>query len=245
MQRDENAPSLPLLELEQIRMQGMEGFELGPISAVLQRGEAFGLVGQTGAGKSLLLRGIAGLHPFHAGSLRWRHVQLKTGQEQAARPRVALAFQRDALLANEDALENVALAARGFGLSSPDDRAWEILRALGLQKAAHKKPAELSGGMRKRVGLGRALVVEPHLLLCDDTTAGLDPATEAEILGHVFAYSSKTHATLVFATHSLDTVLPAMARVGILAEGKLAYVGSPAALAGDPTWSAFAPEMQV
>ena len=244
METDERAPPLPLLELDQIRVHGTLGFELGPISAVLAPGEALGLVGQTGAGKSLLLRSIAGLSPLLAGHLHWPrlHADARAAHK---RPRIGLAFQRDALLANEDALENVALAARGLGLSTPQERAWQILRDFDLQGAAHKFPAELSGGMRRRVGLARALVVAPHLLLCDDTTAGLDPATEAEILEHIFSYLTQTNAALIFATHSLDAVLPSMRRVGILVEGKLAFVGSPSTLATNKTWAAFAPLVSV
>ena len=245
MQIDGNAPDAPLLALEQVRVRGTTGFELGPVSLVLHQGETLGIVGRTGSGKSLLLRSIAGLQRRVDGNLRWPQAQTTTMQKTSALPRVGLAFQRDALLANEDALENVALAARGLGLSTPKERAWQLLEAFGLREAAHKRPAELSGGMRKRVGLARALVVEPDLLLCDDTTAGLDPATEMEILDRIFSYlTRKEGAALLFATHSLDAVVPRMGRVGVLAEGRLAFLDSPLALAKSTRWAAFAPRIQ-
>lgn len=234
----------PLLVLDQVLVRGDPDFELGPLSFSLQPAERMAILGCSGAGKSLLLRTIAQLHPAASGTLSSSLHSFSGARRRDFQRHVGLAFQRDALLPHTSALENVAMAARGRGLSAPEERALELLGAMGLAAAAHKTPTELSGGMRKRVGLARALVSEPSLLLCDDTTAGLDPATEAEILSHIFAYLDKSRAALLFATHALDAVVPHMHRVGILEQGKLVFLGAPDALDKPIATSPHAPAAQ-
>lgn len=241
MQAVPPAPPTPLLVLDQVRAYGAPGFELGPLSLSVMRAERVALLGETGAGKSLLLRCIAELHSVVAGRLRVADNGQSADAQRDCQSRIGLAFQRDALLAEANALENIALAARARGLRDADARAWALLSQMGLETSAHKLPAELSGGMRRRVGLARALVSEPTLLLCDDTTAGLDPATEAEIMSQIFDYVERSQAALLFATHSLDGVVRYVDRVAILQRGKLGFVGTPSQLGESAEWSAFAP----
>jgi ABC-type nitrate/sulfonate/bicarbonate transport system ATPase subunit len=172
-------------------------FVLGPVSLDVAAGETVALLGPTGSGKSLLLRALAGLLPVQ-------------GECVVESPR-ALVFQRDALLEDRTVHRNVSDAARACGIERADDAARDVLERVGLEAHVDKRPSQLSGGMRKRVGIARALVVNPRVLLCDDPTAGLDPGTSRAVLGLL-----RTHAptaAIVIATHDVDVALAYVDRV--------------------------------
>ena len=152
---------------------GEAGFDVGPISLSLNAGEILAIVGATGSGKTLLLESIAHLLP-HRGERQMP----STNQEEN---KVGMVFQNHALLDELTVLENVALAATCAQLSNPNERACEQLANVDLLDAKDQKPAEISGGMKRRCGLARAMVTDPSLLLCDEVTAGLDPLTTQKI----------------------------------------------------------------
>lgn len=183
--------------------RGRSGFTLGPVDVALGAGEVLVVLGPAGSGKSLLIAGLAGLAPV-AGQL--------TLAADGARPSVAMVFQNAALDDGASALENVARAATAARVAAPFDAARAALASVGLAAAMHKHPRALSGGMRRRAAIARALVVRPTLLLLDDPTAGLDPRTAAEVLELAWRAAPLT----VVATHDVDGLAPRADRVLVL-----------------------------
>jgi ABC-type multidrug transport system ATPase subunit len=177
-------------------------FTLGPLGFEVKAGEMVAIVGRPRAGKSLLLRALAGLER-HSGEI-------------ARAGGVAMVFQRDALDDAMSALDNVLVATRARKLS--DDAAMRALERVGLQDHQHKLPRAMSGGMRKRVGIARALAVNPSVLLLDDPTAGLDPTTSREIL-NLFIEGASTRATVIV-TQDVDVVVPSATAVIQLENGR-------------------------
>jgi phospholipid/cholesterol/gamma-HCH transport system ATP-binding protein len=214
------------LEVKDLRARGRGGLALGPVDVALPVGRALALVGGPGAGKSLFLSALAGLVP-------------STSQALTIPGAVGMIFQRDALDDGRSALDNVALAAAARGKDDPRGRARRALEGVGLGEHVDKLPRSLSGGMKKRVGIARALVVEPALLLADDPTAGLDPDTAREILALFVEGEQATKRCLVIATQDVDVVLPRVHEVLALDDGQVAWRGPPAGLEG--AWSPFAP----
>jgi phospholipid/cholesterol/gamma-HCH transport system ATP-binding protein len=178
---------------------------LQPLSFRLGKGETLGVIGPPASGKSLLLRALAGLVP-HRGRV------IREGS-------VAMVFQRDALDDAVTALDNVVTAVRARGIAQPEQVSRDALVRVGLSGHELKLPRALSGGMRKRVGIARALAVSPSVLLLDDPTAGLDPSTARELIALLRA-GAESRATVIV-TQDVDVVLPTVTRVLLLDGGRL------------------------
>ncbi len=177
---------------------------LGPLSLSLDGGEMIGVVGPSGSGKSLLLATLAGLAPR----------ALLRGRARVQRP-IAMAFAHDALDDGDSAVDNVASAAAAAGIDAPRAAAVAMLERLALPAdAIARRPRSLSGGQRKRVGLARALVVRPRVLLLDDPTAGLDPETARDVLDALADVAGD--AAVLLATQDIDAVLPRASRTLLL-----------------------------
>jgi ABC-type multidrug transport system ATPase subunit len=177
---------------------------LGPMTLQVEAGDVVGVVGPSGAGKSLLMATLAGLAPR----------AILRGHATVERP-IAMAFSHDALDDGDTALDNVAVAAAAAGIADPRGDARQLLLQLGLPgDALERRPRTLSGGQRKRVGVARALVVRPRVLLLDDPTAGLDPDTAEELLDVIAAQAKNT--AVLLATQEPDVVLPRAARTVLL-----------------------------
>ena len=200
------------------------------------RGEVIGIVGGSGTGKSVLLRSILGLHSPKSGdievlgqSIRRRHDGLEK--------QWGVLFQNGALLSALTVRENVELP-----IALHSDMSAKIRRELaelkiqmsGLQPVAYDKyPSELSGGMRKRAALARALALEPKILFLDEPTAGLDPIAAAEFDELVMYLHASLDLTGVMITHDLDTLFTVCDRVAVLVDGK-AIVGSLSEVSASP-----------
>lgn len=203
--------------------RGRGGLVLGPLHFELRTGGALAVLGTAGSGKSLLLAALAGLVP-HTGEL------VREGL-------LAMVFQRDALDDSVTAVENVVLAARARGIPDPEEAARAALTRVGLGDDLHKLPRALSGGMRRRVGIARALAVSPDVLLADDPTAGLDPETAHEVLALLLGSSARS---VVIATQDVDVVLPRVQAALVLDNGKQAWLGNPESLASATGLALFA-----
>jgi phospholipid/cholesterol/gamma-HCH transport system ATP-binding protein len=203
------------------------------IDLAVRRGEVLTLVGGSGSGKTTLLRQILGLERPSAGRVKVFGVDLAGAGEQereAVRARWGVLFQGGALFSALSVFDNVALPLRELRRLGED--MIERLVMLKLQKvgieAQHrdKMPAQLSGGMVKRVALARAIALEPELLFLDEPTAGLDPEASDDFVGLVESLRAGSGLTVVMVTHDLDTLAALSDRVAILASSRLVSVGT-------------------
>jgi phospholipid/cholesterol/gamma-HCH transport system ATP-binding protein len=187
------------------------------------RGEILGVVGPSGSGKSVLLREIVGLDRPTAGTVEF--FSANEGHE----PRIGVMFQDGALFSTLTLLENVEAPLREHTDIAPDLRR-EIARVklemAGLAADAHgKKPSKISGGMRKRAAVARALALDPEFLFLDEPTAGLDPIAAERFDRMVEELAHTLGLTVFLVTHDLDTLHAVCDRVAVLYEGKIAALG--------------------
>ncbi len=191
-------------------------------------GEVVSLVGGSGSGKTTLLRQMLGLEYPHRGEVRVFGVPLH-GSEPAVlkkiRKRWGVLFQHGALYSALSVFDNVALPMRELHAFDEDfvrDMVMLKLDTVGIERRhAPKLPSDLSGGMVKRVGLARALVLEPELLFLDEPTAGLDPDRSEAFVRLVRDLHFKLNFTVVMATHDLDTLVSVSDRVAVLADQRV------------------------
>jgi len=204
---------------EQTVLKGLS-LEVGP-------GETLSVLGRSGTGKSVLLKLIIGLHKPDSGSIRVNGAdvtKLKLKELNEVRKKVGFLFQQAALYDSLTIEENVGFPMRRHSSMSDEEsrkRVRELLAGVGMEKDAHKLPGELSGGMQKRVGLARALALEPDILLFDEPTAGLDPITAAEIDDLILRLQKERHMTSVVVTHDIHSARAVSDRVALMRDGQL------------------------
>jgi len=194
----------------------------------VRRGEVLGVVGGSGSGKSVLMRSILGLRRPQAGSVRVFGVDALSrvaADRHAVERHTGVLFQGGALFSSLSVLENIALPMQEQLELDPDllhALCWMKMRLAGLPSdAGHKLPAQLSGGMRKRAGLARALALDPPLLLLDEPTAGLDPVGAAAFDELLRSLKQALGLTVFLITHDLDTLYAVCDRVAVLAERRV------------------------
>ena len=209
------------------------------VSFSVRRGEIFALVGGSGCGKSTLLREIIMLQRPVSGSIRvFGREVIGLSDEEALplRRRWGMMFERGALFSSLTVTENVALVLREHTNLAPDlvsNIASLKIALTGLPPdAGQKYPSELSGGMRKRAALARALALDPELLFLDEPTAGLDPLSAAGIDELVRQLRDALGLTIMMVTHDLDLLWRAADRVAVLGEGRILGTGTMEELAG-------------
>lgn len=199
----------------------------------LDEGETHAVIGGSGTGKSVLLKCVLGLLEPDAGSIRYQGRQL-VGATETERARVArdmgMLFQDAALFDSMSVGENVGFELAQLKLLGPKEsraRVAEVLDWVGLPGIEDRDPAELSGGMRKRVGLARALASGPSLMLYDEPTTGLDPIT-SDVIDELIVYlREKTHTTGLVITHDMDSAYKIADRISMLYKGRLIFTGTP------------------
>lgn len=178
------------------------------VSLRVDKGESVALIGPSGSGKSTLLHLLGTLDPPTSGQIAIAgEAPLTLPEPQLARFRnqhIGFVFQNHHLLPQYSALENALIPALAFPQADRRTRAGDLLRAVGLEKRLHHRPAELSGGECQRVAVARALLNQPGLLLCDEPTGSLDRQTAATVADLLFALHRAECAALVIATHDLD-----------------------------------------
>ncbi len=207
------------------------------LNATLPAGKISVILGCSGSGKSTLLRHIVGLSRPISGKILLGETDffaLSTREFRRMRRRMGMLFQDGALLGALSLLDNVALPIREHTKLADDVINSAVLRALrlvGLEDFANYYPGQLSGGMRKRAGLARAIIVEPPLLFCDEPTSGLDPITAAQMDGLLLAMKKNFPAmTMVVVSHDLNSLERIADYVLVLHEGQAIFSGSLAEL---------------
>jgi phospholipid/cholesterol/gamma-HCH transport system ATP-binding protein len=219
---------------------------LADVSFEIPRGRAFCLLGRSGTGKSVTLRHIIGLVRPDAGRVLVDGRDIATAAPRdlaAARRGMGFLFQSAALFDSMTVGENVAFPLRRHTTLPSEDiraRAQEKLAAVGLAREYDKMPGDLSGGMRKRAGLARAMALDPGILLVDEPSAGLDPITASEI-DELLVARKRAGATLVVVTHNIPSARAIGDELAMLDEGRIVARGTAAELdrSGDPLVQAF------
>ena len=204
----------------------------------IQQGEVLSIVGGSGSGKTVLLRQILGLEQPAQGRVTvLGQPATQLGAEGAA-SRVGMLFQHGALFSAFTVLENIEFALRELGTlprSLIRDVAMVKLQMVGLDPSqAHKMPADLSGGMIKRVALARALVMDPPLLLLDEPTAGLDPHSADGFCALLRSLHHELGLTVVMVTHDLDTLFELSTRIAVVADQRIIVCGPPTQVMAHP-----------
>lgn len=216
---------------------------LHDINLEVKPGEIFCIMGPSGSGKSVLLKHVAGLERATSGEVR---IGDHDASDPATRSQVhlALVFQAGALFNSLSVYDNLALYPREHRLCNEAgirERVMNALSILSLEKAVHKFPSELSGGMRKRVAIARALVMEPQLLLYDEPTSELDPVMSATISEIIATLREQTAVTSIVVTHDRSLALSIADRIAIIMDGRIRALGRPADFRqpGDPAIANF------
>jgi len=206
---------------------------LGGVDLTIETGETMTIIGRSGEGKSVLLKHIIGLLKPDSGAIiidgdditRFRHWQIIQ-----LRRRFGMLFQGAALFDSMTVDENVGLGLREHNVY-PEARIRQIvrekLRQVELEGAENKKPADLSGGMKKRVGLARAIAMEPEYILYDEPTTGLDPIMADAINDLILHLKNQLNITSVAVTHDMNSAYKISDRIAMLYKGKIIFVGTP------------------
>lgn len=205
---------------------------LAGIDLAVAQGETLTILGRSGSGKSVLLKLIIGLQKPDAGSIQIHSqevTRLDAARLNAVRKKVGFLFQEGALYDSLNIEENVEFSLRRHTEMSPAERrgrVQELLSRVGMEKDSWKMPAQISGGMKKRVGLARALALDPDVLLFDEPTAGLDPITANEIEQLILALKKERVTASIVVTHDLRGARAVSDRLALLHEGAIAIEGT-------------------
>src|SRR5580700_2069546 len=214
---------------------------LNNVSFEVAPGEAFCLLGRSGMGKSVTLKLAIGLIQPDAGAIYVENDNIVGMDEDGlskVRSRVGFLFQSAALFDSFTLHDNLAVPLKRLRKKTPDEEIETIIQKnlddVGLGKDGHKMPSELSGGMRKRAGLARALMLGPSILLVDEPVSGLDRVTAWEIDDLLLRIQKRDNTTMVIVTHDTREARRVGDRVGVLDDGNLIAVGGIDELAKNP-----------
>jgi phospholipid/cholesterol/gamma-HCH transport system ATP-binding protein len=192
-------------------------------------GEIFVIMGPSGSGKSVMLRHIIGLEQPDAGEILINGESIQT-PDVADKYRLAMVFQSGALLNSLTVGENVGLYLKEHRLKSPEEIArivTEKLEVVGLKDTAEKMPSELSGGMKKRAAIARALVIEPQLILYDEPTSELDPLSSVVVGEEILRLNQRIGVTSIVVSHDRDLAFGIAHRIAVIHEGNIVALGAP------------------
>ena len=205
---------------------------LDRIDLEVARGETLTVLGRSGTGKSVMLKLVIGLQKPDSGEIEINGEEITTMQLDELnriRKRVGFLFQNAALYDSLTVEENVAFPLRRHAQMTNGerrDRVSELLSRVGMEETGRKMPADISGGMKKRVGLARALALDPEIMLLDEPTAGLDPITASEINDLIRELQRERNISSIVVTHDMRSVETVADRVAMLDEGNILIEGT-------------------
>lgn len=213
---------------------------LNNVSLSIPSGAIYMIMGLSGSGKSTLARCINRLNEPTAGNILLDGVDLvglnESELREVRRTRISMVFQHFALLPNKTVIENTefGLKLRGVPAAQRRKRAEEVLAVVGLAKWADHRPHELSGGMRQRVGLARALTTDADVLIMDEAFSALDPLIRTEMQDELLRLQRTLKKTILFITHDFQEALKLGTRIAIMADGQVVREGTPQEIVADP-----------
>ena len=205
---------------------------LNDVSFSVKHGEIFALLGPSGCGKSTMMRHMIGLSPVLAGRIEVAGMEWSWKNRTAIRRRIGVMFQSGALFGSMSVLENVMLPLEEFTrMKSRErrDKAMHLLSLVGMADAAGMMPSDISGGMKKRTAIARAMALEPEILFLDEPSAGLDPATSFALDELILSLRGQSRMTFVIVTHELASIFKIADRCAIFDRSRRCMVaeGSP------------------
>ncbi len=228
-----HAGAPPVTELEDVHLAFGDDKILNGVTFKVTAGERLVVLGKSGGGKSTLLRLILGiLHP-QKGSVQFKGLEVtRMGRWRLNRIRqkIGMVYQYSALISSLNVRDNLALPLEELTEKSQaeiDELVDEKLEMVQMSEVREKMPSELSGGMRKRIGLARALMLDPELILYDEPSAGLDPVTSAVIDELIISLSEKIDATSIIVTHEMDSAFKIATRMMMMHHGQVIADASP------------------
>ncbi|MBA2241919.1 MAG: ATP-binding cassette domain-containing protein [Chthoniobacterales bacterium] len=227
-----SAPTTPVVELRDIQLSFDTKTVLNGVSLAVEPQDRLVILGQSGSGKSTILRLILGILPPTEGSVFFKQFEvsrLARRKLQKIRTQIGMVYQYSALLSSRNVRDNVALPLEELTRKTPaeiDKTVDEKLELVGMNGVKNQMPSELSGGMRKRVSLARALVMDPELILFDEPSAGLDPVISSVIDKLIISLTEQSKVTSVIVTHEMDSAFRIGTKMAMLYQGKIIEMGS-------------------
>jgi phospholipid/cholesterol/gamma-HCH transport system ATP-binding protein len=220
-------PPTHVVELRDVDMQFEDKKVLDGVSLKVEPQDRIVIMGQSGSGKSTILRLILGILRPNAGQVffnQFEITRLRRRKLQQIRRQIGMVYQYSALLSSRTVRDNIALPLEELTDKSPDEIEEIVdqkLDLVGMTESKNLMPSELSGGMKKRISLARALTLEPELILFDEPIAGLDPVIASVIDELIVSLSEKSKITSIIVTHEMDSAFRIATRMAMLYRGKI------------------------
>ncbi len=205
---------------------------LNGISTTFEPGKTSLIIGQSGSGKTVFLKSLIGLHTPESGTISFDgriNTKFTTDEKRQWRKEIGMVFQGSALFDSQTVEDNIMFPLKMFKKQSEEEmieRVNFVLERVNLENSNHKFPAELSGGMQKRVAIARAIVMNPKYLFCDEPNSGLDPNTAILIDNLIQEITDEYKITTVINTHDMNSVMEIGEKIIFLKDGKKAWEGS-------------------
>ena len=225
-----------MIEIKNISKTFSEKNIFKNLSMQISNGESIAIIGQSGVGKSVLLKHINGLLSPDKGEViidKQNLNRLSFSEKQNIRKRMSMVFQFGALFDSMTIKENILLALdnlTALNNKEKNNKVIEVLDSVNLNKIENLYPADLSGGMKKRVGIARAIAIDPEYILYDEPTTGLDPITTDKINDLIKNISLNKNKTSIIVTHEMKIVNETVNKVFMLYEGNIIFEGTPSEL---------------
>ena len=213
-----------IIEIKSLNKSFGDNKVLNNINLSINKGDIYGILGLSGAGKSTLVRCINGLEKADSGDIIYKGCKVTFDREY--RKNVSMIFQSFNLLQQRNILKNVMLPGEINKIENTKEKAYELLKLVGLEDKINSYPSELSGGQCQRVAIARALMTNPEVLLCDEATSALDPDTTNQILDLLKSLNEKLGLTIIIISHQMNVIERICNKVAIIDKAEIAESGN-------------------